>query len=207
MKKTFALFLRFFILPIASCFLERVEGRENIPSKGGFILVANHINSSDHYFLGAAFRKRMEDIYFIGATDVRFVKWYNAIIYYLAETIRVDRNHVNRKAVLEKAREYLEKGKIIAIYPEGDTNRGKNLLRGKTGAAELALKTGLPVIPVGMSSKRKGITKKRIIKIGKPLYFEKTTELSQEILRKTTKKIMIAISSLSGKPYPYGKEQ
>ena len=205
MKRIFAYLVETFIFPIIKIFTAQIEGKENIPKRGAFILASNHINSSDHYFIGLALRERSRDIHFIGAPNARFIKWYTAIVYYLADVISIDRNRVDREALLKEAEHYLRKGEIIAIYPEGNTNRNNILLKGKTGAAELALRTGLPIVPIGMSSKRKGTMRKRVIKIGKPLYFTKetSTELSQKLLRKTTKKIMMAISSLSEKPYPY----
>lgn len=51
----------------------------------------------------------------------------------------------------ERARRLLEGGTPVGVFPEGTTNRnGRLLLRGHTGAAQLSLQTGAPVLPAGL---------------------------------------------------------
>jgi 1-acyl-sn-glycerol-3-phosphate acyltransferase len=51
----------------------------------------------------------------------------------------------------ERARRQLEGGTPVGVFPEGTTNRlASRLLRGHTGAAQLSLQTGAPVLPVGL---------------------------------------------------------
>lgn len=113
---------------------------------------------------------------------------------------------------MAKLQELLNDNKIVVIYPEGNANKGKELLRGKTGVAELSLRSGAPVVPLGIRKAENSF--KNIIKVGKPMYFEeekklveKTAKDSEEyysLLRKITDNIMREISKLSGKPYIYG---
>jgi 1-acyl-sn-glycerol-3-phosphate acyltransferase len=96
--------------------------------------------------------------------------------------------------------EYLKSGKIVVIYPEGDTNKKKELKKGKTGVAELLLKSKVPVIPVGIYKLEK--TSKWRIKIGKPITLEQFKNTND--LEMITNTIMKEISKLCQKSYPYG---
>src|SRR5262249_56856288 len=51
---------------------------------------------------------------------------------------------------LASATEVLEQGQVFGIYPEGTRTRDGYLHRGHTGVARLALRTGAPIVPVGM---------------------------------------------------------
>lgn len=56
-------------------------------------------------------------------------------------------NHIS---VLDLAGELLEQGELFGIYPEGTRSRDGLLHKGGTGAARLAMRTGVPIIPVGI---------------------------------------------------------
>ncbi len=211
MKTPFVYFCKYITSPIIEkFFLERVEGRENIPTTN-FILAPNHLDGKDHWFIMALLQKRLKNVRALAAMDSLRILLISSLLYYLTNAIKVDRRKVNRKNLLDKVIKNLKENRIIVIYPEGDSNSGKNLLKGKTGVAEIALKTGVPVIPVGIKAIENSI--KRIIRIGKPLYYLKEREVAKNIendkeeyrllLRKVTDNIMKEISKLSQKPYQY----
>jgi len=123
--------------------------------------------------------------------------------YWLAETIPINRKAEDKRRVLDKALEVLKKGGIIIIYPEGKRNRKKELFEGKTGVAELAVKSGAPVIPLGLIYKNNNPPRLPVrINIGRPLYFRKSENCQN--LREITDKIMREIAKLSEKTYGYG---
>jgi len=192
--------------------VKEIEGEENIPRNANFIIAANHINSWDHFLIVLALKNRIKTIYFVAKEFKNF--WQLIILrgfYFLTETIFINKKE-DRESLLTKLANYLNKDKIIVIYPEGTTNKGNELLQGKTGVVELAIKSGKPVIPFGILHKKN--SKKKILRIGKPLYFTIEKEIPEEIknnrenyylfLRKNTDKVMREISKLSGKPYNYG---
>lgn len=128
-------------------------------------------------------------------------------------TLPIDLN--NKHQILDVAVERLQQGFPVVIFPEGNSNKNPELRTGKTGAARLALRTGLPVVPVGIRGTR-GIKAWRgalwffsfwrpcHVVIGEPVTFPKT-ELSdndETVLQQTTTEIMRRISELSGKPMP-----
>ena len=133
----------------------------------------------------------------------------SSLIYYLADTISINRKKVDREALLRKMIECLQKNNIVVIYPEGGSSEKKELLKGRTGIAELIFKTEVPVMLMGVR-KIEG-SHKRIMKIRKPLYFAEERKIAKKIkdkeeyhllLREVTDRIMREISLLCGKPYP-----
>ncbi len=210
MKPFFSYFFRYIVFPFTKLFIKKIEGEENIPSNNYFVVVSNHLNGRDHCFIGYLFKDRIRNIRFLGAMDSLKIFLQSGMLYYLTDTIKINRKKENRKKVLEKTIKEIDKNNFIVIYPEGDSNPKPNLLRGKSGIAGLVLKKQIPVLPIGIQSK-KG---KRIIKIGKLMNFSKELEKRKKInskkeyyllLREITDKIMNTISVLSNKPYPYEK--
>jgi len=210
MKISFIYFSRIFIFPFIKNRIKEIGGRENLPPEENFIIASNHQSHIDSWLIMYALNERLKKVHFLGAKEgiSGFIKF--TTLYYFAETIAFDRKHVKREKVLKKLEDIIEKGRIVIIYPEGNSNTEAELLKGKTGVAELALKTGKPVIPIGIHSEEKG---KNVITIGKPMYFLKGKELFdkaikdsddyQFILREITDQIMEEISKLSKKSYNF----
>ncbi|OQX00744.1 hypothetical protein BWK69_00825 [Candidatus Parcubacteria bacterium A4] len=218
MKFPFVIFSKIFIFPLISLFVKEIIGyqknvidRKDLRGKG-FIVVVNHINSLDHWIISFALRDRLRSVRFIGALDEPIFWLPSKILYYLANTIPINRKKINRAEFIKKVVPHLEAKKIVVIYPEGTTNRRKFLLRGKTGAVELAIRAGVPVVPMGMRKGRALIG--RILEFGEPLYFKVTPPLLKsekeedadnfyKFLREKTDKLMREISKLCQKPYPH----
>jgi 1-acyl-sn-glycerol-3-phosphate acyltransferase len=200
MKQGFCFCARKFAAPVIELFVEEIKGRENIPQNTNFILAVNHQSNLDHLFIPLPIKDKLEKTHFIGKRDNIFQFLLIGWFYWLAETIPVNRKAKDKRKVLEKALEALKNGQIIIIYPEGTRNRKKNLLTGRTGAAELAIRSGRPIVPVGIIYKNhKPRNLPLRINVGKPLYFKET--LSYKNLKEATDKIMREISFLSEKPY------
>lgn len=207
MKKLFSFFAKIFLAPIVGIFVKEVNGKENIPRSSSFIVASNHLDGWDHYFISFALKERLDDIHFIGALDSFKTFFLFGLLYWVSDTIVIRRTKTKREKLTPKVLKYLKKGSIIIIYPEGDTNPDKVLLKGKTGVADFVLGSGCPVLPVGVQKIEN--SKKRVVNIGKPLYFSKNineikgTDEYKQYSREITDSIMREISKLSGKPYPY----
>ena len=138
------------VIPVMRVWTRRTwTGTENIPRTGGVIIVPNHVSHFDplvvaHYIYGAGRWPR-----FLGKASL----WRVPVLGYLLRKTRqipVERGSVEAVKSLDALIDALHDGGAVVIYPEGTTTREPDLwpMRGKTGAARLALVTGAPVVPV-----------------------------------------------------------
>jgi len=216
MNKLVSWFCHIFIKPIVKIlFIKEVKGWENIPN-GPFILAPNHSSHLDQLATGYVCVPRK--FHYIGqidryrGTDRILLK----ILYFVAGVIRVHRkNEESKKEAVEKSIEVLKKGASLIIYPEGTRTRNGKMGEGKSGITKIFLKTGVPILPVGIKGTFElmppgtgfpKIKREVEINIGKPLFFEEEFERAQnlpedsigyqEILEKITKKVMEEIAAL-----------
>ena len=112
----------------------------------------------------------------------------------------------------EQAREVLDAGKVLAIFPEGTRPRDGQLHRGHSGAAHLALETGAPLIPVGIIGTDQILPtgarmvrpfRKATLRIGPPIGpaasgFTRSTNRAR---RAVTDQLMVEIRRLSDQHY------
>jgi len=138
------------VLPVLRVWTKRSWTRqENIPASGGVIIVANHLSHFDplvvaHYLYAAGRWPR-----FLGKASI----WKVPVMGFLLRKtlqIPVERGSVEAVKSLDALIDALHTNGAVVIYPEGTTTREPDLwpMRGKTGAARLALVTGAPVIPM-----------------------------------------------------------
>jgi 1-acyl-sn-glycerol-3-phosphate acyltransferase len=140
----------FLILPVLRLWTRRTwTGQENVPPSGGVIIAPNHISHFDplvvaHFVYGAGRWPR-----FLAKASVFQVPLVGAFLRKVQQ-IPVERGSMEAVKSLDALVDALQQGGAVIIYPEGTTTREPDLwpMRGKTGAARLALLTGAPVIPV-----------------------------------------------------------
>lgn len=123
----------------------KVVGEENIPYRGGALLVSNHMSFADALLVGASvhrFIRFMIYSYFYNLKPIRlFLRLLKA----------VPIGDGNRREVLksiEKAREEIRAGHIVCIFAEGAISRTGNLLPFKKGLERIVEGLDVPVIPV-----------------------------------------------------------
>src|SRR5256886_10255038 len=81
--------------------------------------------------------------------------WKTKYLFPAMGMIPIDRSGGNASdRALNAAARVLERGELFGIYPEGTRSRDGLLHRGHTGPARLALRTGAPLVPVGMRGTR-----------------------------------------------------
>ena len=125
-----------------------VTGEENLPTEGGFLLVSNHLSNVDPLCLCWYFMKRNTAVRFLAKKSMFSVPVFGWIIKGMG-LIPVNRDS-NPSTVLAPTREALTAGEVVGIYPEGTLTRDPDQwpMEFKSGAARLALDTGVTVIPL-----------------------------------------------------------
>jgi 1-acyl-sn-glycerol-3-phosphate acyltransferase len=120
----------------------RVFGEDHIPS-GPKIIVANHPNATDGFTLPFVFP---ETLHFLIQESVFSTPLIGRILAW-AEQIPVIKGNGN--LALELAKEKLNLGNSVVIFPEGRLNSDQGLHQGRFGAVRLSLETGVPILPLG----------------------------------------------------------
>jgi 1-acyl-sn-glycerol-3-phosphate acyltransferase len=186
-----------------------VEGLENVPARGPFIVAPNHLSFLDSVIVQAltprpvSFFAKAE--YFTGkGVRGRLTRQFFEAVH----SIPVERGEQAASVqALKTLLEILGRGDGVGIYPEGTRSRDGILYRGRTGVGWLALTTGAPVVPVGITGTEKlqPAGRKTVkaahftLRFGKPLHFEKTgPDHSLPARRAVTDAIMDAIAALTG---------
>ena len=129
----------------------RVTGAERVPAHGPAIVAANHISMLDGValaFVTGERRRRMTR--FLVASEF-FAKPVVAWALRLYRQIPLERGRADAGA-LDEAADTIRGGALAGIFPEGTVNPDpeSGLQRGRSGVGRVALRTGAPVIPVGI---------------------------------------------------------
>lgn len=125
------------------------RGAENLPPSGGFVVVVNHISHIDPFTFGHFMYDNGYLPRFLAKDSVFEVTFIGSVLRG-AEQIPVYRETETAQESWAAAVEAVQRGECVVFYPEGTLTRDPGLwpMRGKTGAARVALATGCPVIPV-----------------------------------------------------------
>lgn len=123
-------------------FRGRVKRFEAVPRHGPAILVANHTSLLDGILIHAVTRRPLRIFVAAEWVDWLPVRWFFATM----GVIRVQRDRRN-PAALESAIAALERGDLVALFPEGGIQTSGRLGPFKNGVARLAYRTGAPIIP------------------------------------------------------------
>ena len=125
----------------------QIEGLENVPAEGPALITPNHVAFIDSVFVSTIMPRRTLAV---GKADY-MDSWKTRYILPATGMIPIDRAGGSAsQAALDAAAESLNRGDLFLIYPEGTRTRTGYLHKGRTGAARLALRTGAPIIPVGV---------------------------------------------------------
>jgi 1-acyl-sn-glycerol-3-phosphate acyltransferase len=141
--------LKAFLWPLFRVvFRWRIEGREHLPHSGPAVLAPNHQSFCDSLFLPLAVRRRVTFLAKAEYFDARRTAWFFRAVGQIP--IHRTGGDASERA-LAAAKEVLDRGELVAIYPEGTRSTDGTVHRGRTGVARLAMQCGVPVIPVGIS--------------------------------------------------------
>ena len=187
----------------------RVEGVEHLPADGPAILCPNHTSVLDSFLLPVTLPRR---ITYVGKAEY-LDSWKTRHLFPALGMIPIDRSGgESSKRALDAAAGVLDRGELFGIYPEGTRSRSGKLHKGHTGAARLALRTGAPLVPVGLvgtrdiqppEAKLPRIFRACAVRIGRPIEVSRYADRADDrlILRQLTDELMYEIRALSGQEY------
>jgi len=133
-------FLEYVFVPavMATWVRADVQGRENIPASGPFIVVSNHVDNNDSYVLGRYMHGVVHYLARPGGMDARWLgRFWKAMA-----AIPADREGLAQALTL------LKQGEAVGIYADGVITPA--LIQAKAGVAALAVRAGVPVIPAAV---------------------------------------------------------
>ena len=184
-------------------FQVRSEGAAHVPRKGPAILASNHQSFIDSVFLPLVVPRRVT---FVAKAEY-FESPRTAWFFRAVGMIPLKRGGGPASArALAAAREVLEAGGVLGIYPEGTRSPDGRLYKGHTGAARLSMQCDVPIIPVAqfgtaavqpIGAMWPKLFRRVRVKLGPPLRWEGGGDGASE-LRQFTDQLMTAIAALSG---------
>lgn len=176
----------------------KVEGAENLPSTGALIVASNHQSYADPVILAVVSRR---PIRFMAKAELfkipvlgNLVRWYKAF--------PVKRDQADLQAI-KSALAFLAEGRVVGIFPEGTRYKDGDLGPGLRGAGLIALKSGVPVVPVAIVGSEKimadhnwrpGFPRIRAV-VGEPFTIDRKRKERDEVSRATSE-IMRRIAML-----------
>ncbi len=139
------------VLPILGVMVRfRVIDGDKLPKQGALVVAPNHYSEIDPVMVGAVVWKLGRAPRFLAKGSlfrVPVVGWFLR----RSGQVPVERGgSVRGAAPLQEAQHIVDEGRIVIVYPEGTLTRDPDMwpMRGKTGAARMALEYGIPVIPM-----------------------------------------------------------
>lgn len=186
------------------------EGLHNVPAEGPAIIAPNHISVLDSFFVPAVLPRRVT---YVGKAEY-MDDWKTRYVFPAIGMIPIDRagGDSSTKA-LDAAARVLGAGELFGIYPEGTRSRDpRHLHKGHTGVARLALRTGAPIVPVGIigsdaiqppDAKMPKVFRRVHIRFGRPVSVDRYADRVDDhmLCRQITDEVMYEIRNLSGQEY------
>ncbi len=174
-----------------------VYGRENIPN-GQFLMTMNHMSFMDAFAVVASVGRR--DVASFMAQ--KYNKGITSILFNIGSPVWIEQASPDLKA-LRVAMSLIEQGYNFSIAPEGHRAKQPGLLPAYEGAAWLATRVDLPIMPVaiwGTEKIFKKIRPKAYVAYGKPYRLEEKRARGEQ-LQGVTDRIMCAIAAMLPEAY------
>lgn len=129
----------------------KVEGRENVPEEGAYILASNHFSASDPIDIGLSVRRQ---IMFMAKAEL-FQNPIAAWFFRNLGAFPVDRGKGDKTSI-NHFEEVLKEGYLMGIFIEGTRSKTGDFLPPKNGVSLIAYDTKASVIPVCITKTKRG---------------------------------------------------
>lgn len=189
----------------------QVRGRQNIPSQGPLLVVANHLNNADPPLLGVSLNRKV----IFMAKEELFRSPFSSYFVRSFGSFPVRRGRLDKEA-FRQADQLLAQGLALVMFPEGKRSKSGQLQPASSGSALIALRSGVPILPVSITGteKIKGVAwvlRRPLItvNIGHPFHLPPvSSKLTKVELAELTNFIMGQIAELLPPEYRgnYGQE-
>ena len=143
----------------------RVEGRENIPTEGNFVICANHSGLADPIWLLFALKASQKCPRIMAKESVMKLPILGSIL--LSAGVFGVRRGENDIAAVKEGLSTLKSGQNLLLFPEGTRVKPGKTVEAKSGAVMLSMRTGTPVLPIYLEQKRHIFSPMRCV-IGAP---------------------------------------
>jgi 1-acyl-sn-glycerol-3-phosphate acyltransferase len=186
-----------------------VTGLHHVPKDGGAIICPNHISFLDSPLLMFNLPRR---ITYVGKAEY-LDDWKTKYLFPAVGMIPLDRSGGKKSMdALDVAAGVLDGGELFGIFPEGTRSRNGLLHRGHTGAARLALRCGVPIVPVGIrgtdqiqppDAAMPNVFTSCQLNFGRPIDVTRYLDRADDrlVLRQIIDEVMFSIRDLSGQQY------
>lgn len=192
-----------------AAFRPTIEGRRNVPRRGAVILASNHLSFIDSVVITLVAPRSVSFLakadYFTGRGPRGLLsRWFFRGV----GAVPVQRGAGQAaQDALDAGLEILERDDAFAIYPEGTRSLDGRIYKGRTGVAYLALTSGAPIVPVGLTGTQdlQPVGSRRIrradvtVRFGEPIDVAGWGDASSgRARRELTDEVMRRIQQLSG---------
>ncbi len=176
-----------------------VTGQNRVPQKGPFVLVANHQSLIDPLVLMACIPRK---IIFLAAAYVFEIPLIGSVVR-AGGALPVNSPKGDSKSI-KQSLSHLSKGGVIGVFPEGGVSLDGQLTPFLPGWAYLALKAGVPAIPVAISGTQHVLPVGKYIprcgririNIGEPFPQRNKSKISRKDMEESNEKMAKTISLL-----------
>jgi 1-acyl-sn-glycerol-3-phosphate acyltransferase len=180
----------------------QIVGSENVPREGPLIVVSNHLNNADPPMVALAIRPR----YPMFMAKQEMIDWpLLGPLLKAFGAFPVRRGEADRSA-LRAAEDVLNRGAVLVMFPEGTRSRTASMRKGHPGTALIALRSGAPILPIGITGtegagwpwiflKPFSVKSVRIV-VGKPFHLPEVQRINNDSTDRATDFIMRRIAGL-----------